>query len=137
MRSTGNVCYLYFINHLRAQTHTCHLSVIWTESPSFSSNRNLLPRRLKSPSFEHRRFFPSTQSSSCFAVVPSCMTISGQLSPIVSNDLAPIPRDFFHTSKPSILRCCPLPSAHTVRCHRSSMPPVDPTTYFATRYRRL
>ena len=58
VRSTGNVCHMYFINHLRAQTHTCHLSVIWTESPSFSSNRNLRPRRLKSPSFEHRRFSP-------------------------------------------------------------------------------
>ena len=35
--------------------HACQLSVFWTESPSFSSHRNLRPRRLKSPYFEHRR----------------------------------------------------------------------------------
>ena len=38
--------------------HTCQLSVIRTESPSFSSRQNLRPRRRKSPSFEHRYFFP-------------------------------------------------------------------------------
>ena len=37
--------------------HTCQLSVIGTESPSFSSRQNLRPRRPKSPSFEHRWFF--------------------------------------------------------------------------------
>ena len=38
--------------------HTCQLSVIRTESPSFSSHQNLRPRRRKSPSFEHRLFSP-------------------------------------------------------------------------------
>ena len=39
--------------------HTCQLSGFWTESPSFSSHQNLRPRRLKSPSFEHRQIlFP-------------------------------------------------------------------------------
>ena len=37
-------------------THTCQLSVIMTESPSFSSRQDLRPRRRKSPSFEHRLF---------------------------------------------------------------------------------
>ena len=37
--------------------HTCQLSVIRTESPSFSSRQNLRPRRHKSPSFEHWLFF--------------------------------------------------------------------------------
>ena len=36
--------------------HTCQLSVIGTESPSFSSRQNLRPRRPKSPSFEHLLF---------------------------------------------------------------------------------
>ena len=36
--------------------HTSQLSVIGTESPSFSSRQYLRPRRLKSPSFEHRLF---------------------------------------------------------------------------------
>ena len=39
--------------------HTSQLSGFWTESPSFSSHQNLRPRRLQSPSFEHRRtLFP-------------------------------------------------------------------------------
>ena len=37
--------------------HSCQLSVIRTESPSFSSRQNLRPRKRKSPSFEHRHFF--------------------------------------------------------------------------------
>ena len=37
--------------------HTCQFSGFWTKSLSFSSHRNLRPRRLKSPSFEHRRIF--------------------------------------------------------------------------------
>ena len=39
-----------------SQNHTCQLSVIGTESPSFSSRQNLRPRRPKSPSFEHLLF---------------------------------------------------------------------------------
>ena len=38
-------------------TQSCQLSGFWTESPTFSSHQNLRPRRLKSPSFEHRRIF--------------------------------------------------------------------------------
>ena len=37
--------------------YLCQLSVIGTDSPSFSSCQNLRPRRRKSPSFEHRLFF--------------------------------------------------------------------------------
>ena len=35
--------------------HICQLSFFWTEYPSFSSHGNLRPRRVKSPSLEHRR----------------------------------------------------------------------------------
>ena len=41
-----------YLSHI----HTCQLSVIGTESPSFSSRQYLRPRRPKSPSFEHRLF---------------------------------------------------------------------------------
>ena len=49
--------------------HTCKLSVIRTESPSFSSRQNLRPRRRKSPSFEHRLFFRFRAIISYFPVI--------------------------------------------------------------------
>ena len=46
------------MHHKIKLNHTCQLSVIGTESPSFSSRQNLRPRRPKSPSFEHGLFSP-------------------------------------------------------------------------------
>ena len=49
--------------------HTCQLSVIRTESPSFSSRQNLRSRRRKSPSFEHRLCFRFRAIISYFPVI--------------------------------------------------------------------
>ena len=49
--------HLALVHCLKIVKHTCQLSVIGTESPSFSSRQNLRPRRPKSPSFEHVFFF--------------------------------------------------------------------------------
>ena len=50
-------------------SHTCQLSVIGTESPSFSSRQNLRPRRRKSPSFEHRLFFSFSGHHFVFIII--------------------------------------------------------------------
>ena len=52
-----------------AEWHTCQLSVIGTESPSFPSRQNLRPRRPKSQSFEHRLFFRFPAIISYFPVI--------------------------------------------------------------------
>ena len=92
---------------IKSHQHTCQFYVFWAESPSFSSHRNLLPRRLKSPSFEPRRCFPSTQSSSSSFAVPQWMTISCQRSN--SHRLSPSganPARFLPHINPCRLRCC-------------------------------